>query len=496
MVFRTPIRRKTRQKSGFNVSGNTPGSECRVRKSGRLEINDHNFEVNFQKENIVASPLFKAEKGIILFGAYVKPKTDLEVRLILTYELGSEPKTSEILLPIYGGKWNKIGIFTEFNIKKQTKIGTVKCNFKLNATGKNIGIVDFFGINLGALDYDYFKNTGVENIFYEKISIYIPEISYQDYDGIQLVSSDIDLNFIEGEPIITKSCNRCSRFLPIDVQNERNTLSFSNHCVKKAPCSHTAFFTYSINASDYTQIPNSIATLMKDGKIKLYHGYQLECKSCKKFFVNAPLNPLRNSTQHREDSLRRRAIEVLVDTLLKREWIYHKFRLNKQNEQKEFDKHIWEKFGKRCFKCNKQLKTERLMDLDHTMPLASFWPLDETATCLCKRCNSLKSDKFPIEFYSESELLRLSKLTGLDMALLKQKIANKIVIEKLIENVEWFFDNFLNASDYQKVRSGKRTSDLIYKAILKTIRTFYNQNIDLIELYEEKTGRIPKTITN
>ena len=34
------------------------------------------------------------------------------------------------------------------------------------------------------------------------------------------------------------------------------------------------------------------------------------------------------------------------------------------------------------------------------------------------------------------------------------------------------FDKFLNDEEYQKVRAGKRTSDLIYKAIAKQIYSF------------------------
>ena len=133
--------------------------------------------------------------------------------------------------------------------------------------------------------------------------------------------------------------------MPIDVLNERNTLSFNNHCVK-TPCKHKehkAFSDYAITEMDYTIPPKEINGFIKDKRLKLYNGFQLECKPCKKFFVNTPLNPLRNSTQHREDSLRRRAIERLIDQLLKRKYIYHKFRLE---QQKEFDKYIWEKFGK------------------------------------------------------------------------------------------------------------------------------------------------------
>jgi len=385
---------------------------------------------------------------------------------------------------IKGSKNNK-------SIIKNTKISLLKANLKI-ISNSSIGKINLFGFNMGSIEHDYFLKEDVKDIFYEKLSIYIPEISYEKFDKSLLIKPMGKIQLSQGEPIIIKSCNRCSRFLPIDVLNERNTLSFSNHCVKKVPCTHNAFSTYAVLNSDYKKPPSEILHLIVNDKVKLYNGFQLECKPCKKFFVNAPLNPLRNSTQHREDSLRRRAIEVLVDTLLDREWIYHKFRLEKR---KEFDKHVWEKFGRKCFKCGKKLENEREMDLDHTMPLASFWPLDETATCLCKKCNSLKSDKFPIEFYSNKELIELSKITGIDIITLKSKKINVEVVTKLIEKIKWFFDDFLNNKEYQKIRGGKGTSDLIYKAIMKQLRTFYKSDIDLVEMYKIKTGKNPSTIT-
>ena len=70
-----------------------------------------------------------------------------------------------------------------------------------------------------------------------------------------------------------------------------------------------------------------------------------------------------------------------------------------------------------------------------------------------------------------------------------------IVVEKLVDRIDWFFDVFLDDKDYQKIRDGKRTSDLIYKAILKQINTYYEPTLDLVELYKKRTGKIPKTIT-
>ena len=99
-----------------------------------------------------------------------------------------------------------------------------------------------------------------------------------------------------------------------------------------------------------------------------YYGHQLECKACKKFFVNAPLNPQRNAQQFKEDGLRRRALEVLVNTLLDRNLVHFEF---ERRTKKEFSKYIWEKFDKRCFKCGPDSEPIALGDmaLDHTMPL-------------------------------------------------------------------------------------------------------------------------------
>ncbi len=492
MAFRTPIRRKTRQRSGFNVAGDTPGSECKIKKSGRININSSTFSVVFSKKGITVLPLFENEKGIIFFGAYLKPQINLNVRMNLTYDIENSSETISRTLPIIANRWNKIGVFQEINIIKKTEVNSIQCELTLLSEDTKIEYIDIFGINLGPIDYYYFIENEVEDTFYEKINIYIPEISYQNYDKINFVESTPQLIFADGDPIIIKSCNRCSRFLPIDALNERNTLSFSNHCVKRVPCVHAAFSRYIIKESDYDEYPKEFQGIIEDKKIIMRNGYQLECKSCKKFFVNAPLNPLRNSTQHREDSLRRRAIEVLVDTLLDKQWIYHKFRIE---HHKEFDKYIWEKFDKKCFKCSHVLKNENEMDLDHTMPLASFWPLDNSATCLCKKCNSLKSDKFPVEFYSNDELKKLSNITGLSFDTLSKISLNVIVVEKLVDRIDWFFDVFLDDKDYQKIRDGKRTSDLIYKAILKQINTYYEPTLDLVELYKKRTGKIPKTIT-
>ena len=117
---------------------------------------------------------------------------------------------------------------------------------------------------------------------------------------------------IEGEyrdappvEITLKSCNRCARFLPINISNERNHLSFSNHCVaaKSRPCSHSSF--------------GRLREAEGERVLKLEYGYQLECRFCKKFVVNAALNPQRTAAQMKEDTQRRRAFEALLAELYK-----------------------------------------------------------------------------------------------------------------------------------------------------------------------------------
>jgi len=108
----------------------------------------------------------------------------------------------------------------------------------------------------------------------------------------------------EHENILLKSCNRCGRYLPVNIGNERDHLSFSNHCVAehRRPCSHGSFGRLR-NSEDEADF------------LKLDYGFQLECRFCKKFEVNAAHNPQRSSAQMKEDGARRRAFELLLADL-------------------------------------------------------------------------------------------------------------------------------------------------------------------------------------
>ena len=197
---------------------------------------------------------------------------------------------------------------------------------------------------------------------------------------------------------------------------------------------------------------------------------------------------MRNPQQFKEDGLRRRALEVLVNTLLDKNLIHHDFEFH---NKKEFSEYIWEKFDKKCFKCGKLLKLSE-MHLDHTMPLAYLYRLDESATCLCSEHNSQKSDSFPKDYYSKEELVKLSEITNLDLNILSSTSPNMKVVLLLIENIEWFFDEFLMYPEYQKVRDNILTADKIYASLVRILK---NTGIDLLNNYYSKTGYYPKSIT-
>jgi hypothetical protein len=111
------------------------------------------------------------------------------------------------------------------------------------------------------------------------------------------------------------------------------------------------------------------------------------------------------------------------------------------------------------------------MHLDHTRPISLLWQLDGTATALCKDCNTKKRDKYPIYFYKKNEKLnKLSGITGISLEELKNPSPNEIALDHLIEKKDWFFNSFLKKPDLQKIKQGKRSDQLICKALDKVIK--------------------------
>lgn len=469
--FKTPVRRVTNNVTGHKVVGEYSGAYAKVIRMKMLEI-DGKYSIQQELPAGQATHLFQRELCVAAIGGYFV--SDQDVVLCLSVEVEGDIRFKDITIP--AGPFIKAGFEYSFNPTKVAPDSPVK--FTISFTTAATAKVQFTQLGYGFVDYPYLRNTDVYADFYNsKKEICFPEQFY--------FQEEIELPEVtDGMPLILKSCNRCQRFLPLNPANERQQLGFSNHCSTKAPCTHSGFSRYQLVTSDLQSeaLANFIAQSpyeLKDNLVISYYGHQLECKACKKFFVNAALNHLRSSTQHREDALRRRAFERLIGELLGTQWIYHKFR---EEKTAEFDKHIWEKFGKKCFNCDKSLAKPNLMHLDHTMPLAYLYPLDETATCLCDTCNSLKSDLFPMDFYKSEQLEHLSKLTGLPLETLKSRRANQVVVDAVKANIIWFIEKFLTFEEYTKVREGKRAADSILHSLQKVIG-HSEEPFDLLEAY-------------
>lgn len=486
--FRTYHRRSVTRNSGYHVCDDTTGGECFIKTSTKLVMNTKEINLLFKPKDFKLIELFENGTSLFGFGGYIKADNQIDITFSLSYNLqGNTICYNKIFDDAFDvNDWNNIGFHKEINMELGSEI--TNSIIKMNITGRPGTVLQFISFNYGIINKEDFISDNLKESFYQKTSMHIPYLYYLEANTefIELLT-DSSYSFEKGEPVVLKSCNRCGRFLPINVHNELKTLSFSLHCKKRAPCRHSTFSSYTILNYDDISPEDLNMFNIHDKKIISYFGHQLECKACKKFFVNAPLNPLRNAQQFKEDGLRRRALEILTNELLNRNLIHFEF---ENKTKKEFSNYIWEKFDKKCFKCKQALLIDE-MHLDHTMPLAYLYRLDETATCLCSKHNSQKRDHFPVEYYTEQELIELSKITGLSLDILKTKNANSRVVKLLVENIVWFFDDFLSNADYQKVRDGRLTADKILASLQRVIP----KDIDLIMEYKKRTNKFPKTIT-
>ncbi|THF53454.1 hypothetical protein E6C50_04425 [Flavobacterium supellecticarium] len=471
--FSTPVRRTTKNISGNKVGGELTGSESEIIYTKKLSI-DSAKEFEFLIPSSEAIGLFNKDIAIAAIGGYFISDKDVEINLSITINENTT-KSSYIL---QGNRFEAIGNDFELDLAIKFNNAVAKIEFKvvepttIHYTHFAFGFISKEEFIVSEEAYYHYSNS--------KKRICFPEQFYFN-ENYEIDGS------VNGDLIITKSCNRCQRYLPVNPFNQRQQLAFSNHCTTKAPCTHNGFSIYEVvlTSADKDTIEKKFeeefdkAYAYKHEMIKCYFGHQLECKACKKFFVNAALNHLRSSSQHREDSLRRRAFELLCRKLLGLNSIYHDFRIN---TGKEFDKFIYEKFDKKCFNCNNPIAIINEMHLDHTMPLSHLYPLDETATCLCDSCNLAKSDIFPVDFYDEEKLKKLSEITEIPLAVISSRMPNEKALIKLKENVIWFIEDFLTHPEYQKDRDGKVAANSILHSVQKATNNSPNK-YDILEEY-------------
>ncbi len=340
--------------------------------------------------------------------------------------------------------WNKAGTLLDGPMPETSA--------RLTFTAESDSVVTTYGMLAGGVEHDYLATA--KPALRRNMYMFAPEANFYDpgRPGHVLVSGD-GLTRVTGSEVALKSCNRCGRYLPVNLADERAHLSYSNHCVAehRRPCRHAGF--------------GRIVDRDSGDTAELEYGFQLECRFCKKFEVNAAHNPQRTAGQMKEDAARRRHFELLL------EYLYGGSpQLRYKNETgRDLASDVFRRFGGRCFKCGAALASDREMHLDHTRPLALLWPLDETATALCATHNSEKRDRAPSDYYTGEELRRLSAITGVPLGQLADPSPNMEAVALLGRNLDWFHEEFLKLPTLQQVREGKLTADLVVKALRKVL---------------------------
>lgn len=357
--------------------------------------------------------------------------------------------------------WNDQHVLTHYEPSEWNKVGTLLSGARpagdavLTFDAVRSGVVTTYSLLAGGVEHDYL--TSAKPALRRNMWSFAPEANFYDPSRPgKVVVLDSGLERVTGRTLITKSCNRCGRFLPVNLGDERAHLSFSSHCVAehRRPCRHPSFGKISDRDSDEVTL--------------LDYGFQLECRFCKKFEVNAAHNPQRTAGQMKEDAARRRHFELLLEHLYG-----GSPQLRYKNETgRDLAADIFQRFDGRCFKCGTAFAGQKDMHLDHTRPLAMLWPLDETATALCGTHNSEKRDRPPAEYYTDDELQRLSRLTGVPLADLRDPSPNRDAVERLSVDLVWFHDVFLELPALQHVRDGKRPADLVVKALKKVLARY------------------------
>lgn len=436
-------RRPMTRKAGFKSHPDSTGGEYRqsTGDAGFFLLKGQKITVTFDFDCLTGRKI-----DPFGFGLYWAATADLK---LITQGVQSKIATQHHPYPC----WSKIGSFW---FGKPTSPITITFE-ALRPT--NIFI---YGLVGGKITNSHLSN--VRPALMENMHTIAPETIFvtkaEHSATIALATTGKQINKTESPTLYLKSCNRCARFLPVNVGGpnnsyERCTLSFSNHCVAahRRPCKHKGF-------GKLRDVDSKSGEIMQ-----LDYGFQLECRFCKKFEVNAMHNPQRTAAQMKEDGTRRRFFELLLTELYQGS-PQLRFR---SRTGKELTDEVYKKFGGKCFVCNEVLPSPKAMHLDHTRPLALLWPLDEFATCLCEVHNNEKRDRLPSEYYKIDKLKELAKITGISIDQLNEPTPNMDAIRELQKRINWFVNDFLMRPEMTRVRDGKCQGDLLVKALSKCL---------------------------
>lgn len=180
--------------------------------------------------------LFEKNIGIIAFGGYIysDQKASISLDLDYSYEGQGYAYGEEWETNVEAENWANIGAHVEQIINLKNDV--IDVTFKMKITCPVGNTLHFIGFDFDVISKQEFLDTSCAISFYQKTSMHIPYLYYLSSElpiEAHLISKQ---SFEIGKRVVLKSCNRCGRYLPINIDDELKTLSFSLHCKKRAPC--------------------------------------------------------------------------------------------------------------------------------------------------------------------------------------------------------------------------------------------------------------------
>lgn len=330
-------------------------------------------------ENLSWPVEISAHVGKALLGAGAFVRSPVEVGMTLRMSVGG--KTIAERRYSIADAWVRTGVCAGIDCPATAEISLI-----FDETQE---YVDVWGLAAGGVVFPGTKIDEMSAIGEIDLAHLVPETFYLNHsdrlpDGLIGFQAQGD-----GAEIALKKCSYCGRHLPLRP-GTAGRLSFHKHNAKRS-------------------------------------AHQNECRSCKKWRINDAFNPLRTTDQLNESSVITRERRFLLREAVILQSI-------KEREGRGLKSIVWDRFGRKCFYCEKPLALKEVQ-LDHTRPLAYLWPIDEYATCLCAEHNNHKKDCFPVDFYTDDQLVRLSDITGLPLDELKAKLICQSELQRIRGNL-------------------------------------------------------------
>lgn len=502
-------RRPATNDFGRGTNDEYSGREVCVRRSKLLPTDQQTIVV---EDTVEVVALFNDQMGILAVGGYVRAESKLEVTCKIECRSSGNTFENDRSMTTIPGIWSGIGAHVRVPVSNHSAV-SVDVSVQFDSTETED--IEIFGLNVDCVDdgdrlrdnYRRDDGTSIQQYFERLLeesqasTSFVPVLYYLDHTRpfhVDVESTDTS-TWENGGIVFMKACNRPpGRYLPTEFRLDlegKNVNYSSKQSTKKLQ------LILDDSTVPATEIPDklidrldterNLKEVQADSEADPVHvvtqlGKQYECRACKNLDANFRGNLYRTTSQLREDSAASVYDELGWELLGKT----NPYKVWRAEHDEEFYKAIKRKFDHECFRFNcDNTENDSMMEIDHTLPKSYLYPLDESATLLCKEHNNGKRNDFPKKYYEPEELDALASKTGLGDKIRTTKI-NTAVVDELLDNIQWFFDDFLPDQFEDRSKAAVFCSRLQDK--LDSEYSTYDS--DLVATYERETDTAPSVL--